>query len=67
MHRRDIDKTTFHYNSDMSSDVLIVRDGVSIVVPAKDLVAFVIERAIGVAISRLERIDPEKLWKWLSK
>lgn len=67
MHRRDIDKTTFHYSSDLSGDVFIVRYGVEMRVPGKDLVAFIIERAIGVAISRLEQLDPERVWKWLSK
>ena len=47
-------KTFFHYNSDMSGDVIVVRNGVELNIPGEALLVFVAEHARRQKIVALE-------------
>lgn len=44
MHSSKINKTQFHYNSDMSGEVTIIVNDQEIEVEGKDLIEFVLDR-----------------------
>ena len=50
-------KTSFCFKEDLSREVLISRGSDRIVVPAKDLISFVSERAKRDLVNRLEEFD----------
>lgn len=67
MHAEDCGDTTFNFNGDLSGEVQITRDGVTIKVPAEDLVEFVVNRIKMAAISRIEDFDARRVLKWIWK
>jgi hypothetical protein len=60
MHYDKAGETVFNFNSDI---VHVTCRGVTVEVPAKDLVGFVINRMRDVAISRLEQVTSERVWQ----
>lgn len=63
MQSSKINKTQFHYNSDMSSEVIIKVDGKEIRVEGNDLIKFVLDRLRDEKISKLEDMETEDLRK----
>ncbi len=52
--KTDDDKTVFNFNSDFSGDVIIKRNGKTVNVPGRDLLALIAEHIRREKISRLE-------------
>jgi len=61
MHSSKINKTQFHYNSDMSGEVIIVVKDKEIKVEGDDLIEFVLDRLRDEKIGQLERMDEKQL------
>lgn len=56
MHTFRSNKVTFIYNSDLSGDVTVQRDGKEIKVPGEELLEFVAERLRAMKIDTLEHM-----------
>ena len=67
MHSSTINKTQFHYNSDMSGKVIIIAGKKEIEVDGKDLIAFVLDRLRDEKISQLEQMSASDLKKQFCK
>ena len=61
MHSSKINKTQFHYNSDMSGEVIIMVDDQEIRVEGDDLIEFVLDRLRDEKIGQLEQMDERQL------
>ena len=56
---KSLNGTTFHYNSDLSGDVIIrTKAGAEIEVDGEDLKQFIAQRLVAEKISKLESMDP---------
>lgn len=63
MHSSKINKTQFHYNSDMSGEVIIMVNSQEIKVEGNDLIEFVLDRLRDEKIYKLEDMETEDLKK----
>ena len=63
MHSSKINKTKFHYNSDMSGEVIIMVNSQEIKVEGNDLIEFVLDRLRDEKIYKLEDMETEDLKK----
>lgn len=61
MHSSKINKTQFHYNSDMSGEVIIIVNDQEIKVEGDDLIEFVLDRLRDEKIGQLEQMDERQL------
>ncbi len=61
MHSSKINETQFHYNSDMSGEVIIMVNNQEIRVEGNDLVEFVLDRLRDEKIGQLEQMDERQL------
>ena len=63
MHSSKINKTQFHYNSDMSGEVIIIVNNQEIRVEGNDIIEFVLDRLRDEKIRHLEQMDELQLKK----
>ena len=61
MHSSKINKTQFHYNSDMSGEVIIMVNDQEVRVEGNDLIEFVLDRLRDEKIGQLEDMETDDL------
>jgi len=67
MHTRTYGDTTFIYNSDLSGEVEIKRDGEGLLVPGSDLLGFALNWLVSERIASLEAMDSSEILRaWRS-
>lgn len=63
MHSSKINETQFHYNSDMSGEVIIIVNDQEIKVEGNDIIEFVLDRLRDEKIGQLEQMETDDLKK----